>query len=97
MPTPLDWIAPAVLALRPYRHGRSIAEIARERGVSDIIKLSSNENPLGPGKSVLKILREFPTKSLSPLSGYRRRCFAWCVVAKIRRSRRLYFVGQRFQ
>ena len=59
MPTPLDWIAPAVLALRPYRHGRSIAEIARERGVSDIIKLSSNENPLGPGKSVLKILREF--------------------------------------
>ena len=65
MPTPLDWIAPAVLALRPYRHGRSIAEIARERGVSDIIKLSSNENPLGPGKSVLKILREFPTKSLS--------------------------------
>lgn len=65
MPTPLDWIAPAVRALRPYRHGRSIAEIARERGVSDIIKLSSNENPLGPGKRALKVLREFPTKSLS--------------------------------
>lgn len=34
--------------LEPYRAGRSIPEVAREFGLASVIKLASNENPLGP-------------------------------------------------
>ncbi|HSD74622.1 MAG TPA: histidinol-phosphate transaminase [Steroidobacteraceae bacterium] len=48
--TPIaDLVAPAVRELHPYVPGKPIAELEREYGVSDIIKLASNENPLGPG------------------------------------------------
>jgi histidinol-phosphate aminotransferase len=40
--------AAAVRKLAPYVIGKPISELARELGVSDIIKLASNENPLGP-------------------------------------------------
>ncbi len=33
--------------LIPYKPGKSIEELAREKGLSDILKLASNENPLG--------------------------------------------------
>ncbi|MFA6301799.1 MAG: histidinol-phosphate transaminase [Legionella sp.] len=33
--------------LVPYKPGKSIAELAREKGITDIIKMASNENPLG--------------------------------------------------
>jgi histidinol-phosphate aminotransferase len=39
---------PAVLALSRYVPGKPIAELEREYGVRDIIKLASNENPWGP-------------------------------------------------
>ena len=38
----------AVRQLAPYVIGKPIGELARELGVEDIIKLASNENPLGP-------------------------------------------------
>ncbi len=38
----------AVRQLAPYVIGKPISELARELGVDDIIKLASNENPLGP-------------------------------------------------
>lgn len=41
--------AAAVRKLAPYVIGKPISELARELGVDDIIKLASNENPLGPG------------------------------------------------
>ena len=34
--------------LEPYRAGRSIADVAREFNLSSVVKLASNENPLGP-------------------------------------------------
>ncbi len=37
-----------VTGLKPYQPGKPIEELEREYGVSDIIKLASNENPLGP-------------------------------------------------
>jgi histidinol-phosphate aminotransferase len=40
--------AAAVRQLAPYVIGKPISELARELGVDDIIKLASNENPLGP-------------------------------------------------
>src|SRR5262245_47875128 len=44
-----DLVAPPVRELHPYVPGKPIAELEREYGVKDIIKLASNENPLGPG------------------------------------------------
>lgn len=45
-------INPNIAGLQPYRPGKPIGELAREFGISDIIKLASNENPRGPGEAV---------------------------------------------
>lgn len=45
-----DWAAlaaPGVQGLVPYTPGKPIGELARELGLTDIVKLASNENPLG--------------------------------------------------
>jgi histidinol-phosphate aminotransferase len=39
---------PAILSLSPYQPGKPIDELERELGISNIVKLASNENPLGP-------------------------------------------------
>ncbi len=49
-------LAPAyVRAIAPYQPGKPIAELAREMGLRevDIVKLASNENPLGPSPQAL--------------------------------------------
>ncbi len=45
MPVP---IRPTVSQLAPYSPGKPIAEVRRELGLEEIVKLASNENPLGP-------------------------------------------------
>lgn len=40
--------------LTPYAAGKPIEELARERNLSRIVKLASNENPLGPSPLALK-------------------------------------------
>ena len=52
-----DLAAPGVRGLTPYAPGKPIAELEREYGVSDIIKLASNENPLGPSPQALEAAR----------------------------------------
>jgi histidinol-phosphate aminotransferase len=49
----------AVQGLAPYVIGKPIQELARELGIeeADIIKLASNENPLGPSPKVLEAMR----------------------------------------
>ena len=44
---------PGVRGLQPYQPGKPVAELEREFGLSSIIKLASNENPLGPSPSAL--------------------------------------------
>lgn len=39
--------APGIADIAPYVPGRTIDEVARELGITNIIKLASNENPLG--------------------------------------------------
>ena len=48
-----------VRSLRPYQPGKPIDELARELGLeeSSIIKLASNENPLGPSPKALDAIR----------------------------------------
>lgn len=45
---------PEVLGLAPYVPGRAVAEVQREMGLRDVIKLASNENPLGAAPAALK-------------------------------------------
>lgn len=48
-----------ILKITPYVPGKPIGEVQRELGLKDIIKLASNENPLGPSKRVREALREY--------------------------------------
>ena len=44
---------PGVQQLIPYLPGKPVDELERELGISNSIKLASNENPLGPSKRAL--------------------------------------------
>ncbi|MEW6132943.1 MAG: histidinol-phosphate transaminase [Pseudomonadota bacterium] len=57
---PCERVAPHVKAIAPYVPGKPIAELAREFGLeeSSIVKLASNENPLGPSPKALAAARE---------------------------------------
>ena len=46
-----------MLGLRPYSPGRPIADVQRELGLTDVIKLASNENPLGPSPKAIEAMR----------------------------------------
>lgn len=46
-----------VQSLSPYVPGKPIEELQRELGLSDIIKLASNENPYGPSPGALDAMR----------------------------------------
>ena len=41
-------IKKSILDLVPYLPGKPIEELTREYGIQEVIKLASNENPLGP-------------------------------------------------
>jgi histidinol-phosphate aminotransferase len=55
---------PALQGLPVYQPGRPIDEVAREFGLpaADIIKLASNENPLGPSPQALTAMRDVLSK-----------------------------------
>jgi len=55
-----------VQALSPYQPGKPIDELEREYGVTDVIKLASNENPLGSSAKVVAALQN----ELAELSRY---------------------------
>lgn len=50
-------VPPYVASLRPYVPGRSPEEVARLHGLSRVVKLASNENPLGPSPRALERMR----------------------------------------
>ena len=61
-----DWIPLAtqgVQALSPYVPGKPVDELTRELGLTHVVKLASNENPLGPSQHVLKAI-EIAAKEL---------------------------------
>lgn len=47
---------PGVQGLQPYQPGKPIEELEREYGIKNIIKLASNENPLGTNPSLINLL-----------------------------------------
>ncbi|RYZ06610.1 MAG: histidinol-phosphate transaminase [Myxococcales bacterium] len=47
-------VIPTIEGLAPYEGGKPIEELARELGITDAVKLASNENPLGPSPRALE-------------------------------------------
>lgn len=45
--------------IKPYVPGKPVEEVERELGLKDVIKLASNENPLGPSPLALEALQRF--------------------------------------
>ena len=54
----LDLAAPGAKSLKPYQPGKPIEELQRELGVKEVVKLASNENPLGPSPLVLEAMQK---------------------------------------
>ena len=46
-----------VQKLQPYQPGKPMEELQRELGLTEVIKLASNENPLGPGSMARAAVR----------------------------------------
>ena len=64
-----DFVALAsagVRGLHPYQPGKPSDELERELGISNIVKLASNENPLGPSPLALEAIQN----QLSDLTRY---------------------------
>ncbi|MDD5033758.1 MAG: histidinol-phosphate transaminase [Methylococcaceae bacterium] len=55
--TPELLAVPGVRKLIPYQPGKPISELERELGIANIVKLASNENPLGPSPKALEAVR----------------------------------------
>lgn len=51
-------VHPDIASLSPYVPGKPIEELQRELGLTRVIKLASNENPLGPSPKALSVLSE---------------------------------------
>ena len=61
---------PGVRGLHPYQPGKPVSELEREYSVSDIIKLASNENPLGASPlALLAMQAEMSNMALYPDGG----------------------------
>src|SRR5260370_39336041 len=56
--------------VEPYDAGKSLETVARELGVDAVLRLSANENPLGPSpRAIEAIRREAPRVHLYPHRG----------------------------
>ncbi|NLG85079.1 MAG: aminotransferase class I/II-fold pyridoxal phosphate-dependent enzyme, partial [Firmicutes bacterium] len=69
----VDWedlARPNIFHIPPYVPGKPIEEVERELGLTDVVKLASNENPLGPSPKALAALKdELPGVSFYPDAG----------------------------
>ena len=51
-------VSPFIEKLKPYVPGKSIEELRRETGQQEIIKLASNENPIGPSPKAVEAIQK---------------------------------------
>lgn len=53
-----DLVKKNILNIKPYEPGKPIEELKRELNISRIIKMASNENPLGPSKKAVNAMKK---------------------------------------
>ncbi len=58
MPEAKDLIRKHIIKIDPYEAGKPLEEIKRQLGLKEVIKLASNENPLGPSPRALEAIRK---------------------------------------
>ncbi len=64
-------ISPELQNLVPYKPGKPISETQREYGLAKVVKLASNENPLGPSpKAVAAVQKALASTNLYPDPGH---------------------------
>jgi histidinol-phosphate aminotransferase len=56
-------VANNIATLKPYEPGKPIDELERELGISNSIKLASNENPLGPSPKAVEAMQKAMTEA----------------------------------
>ncbi len=49
---------PNILKIRPYEPGRPIDDVKRSLGLRSVIKLASNENPIGPSPKAVRAVKK---------------------------------------
>jgi len=54
-----------IRSLVPYKPGKSIDELTKEKHLTDVIKLASNENPLGCSPMALNAIHHAPSNTLA--------------------------------
>lgn len=53
-----DLVKDNICKLKPYSPGKPIEEVEREYGITNIIKMASNENPLGPSPKAVEAMKK---------------------------------------
>jgi len=67
----MSLVPPYIESLQPYVPGKPIEELRRELGLKHVVKLASNENPLGPSpKAVEEMQRQMRDVHFYPDGGY---------------------------
>lgn len=56
-------VAKHIESLKPYVPGKPVEELERELGISEALKLASNENPLGPSPMAIEAIKEIASKT----------------------------------
>ncbi len=65
-------IRPSINGMEPYQPGKFIEDVQNELGLSEIIKIASNENPYGPyPESLREMKRELVKLNLYPDSNFK--------------------------
>ncbi len=60
--TPALHVGENISRLIPYQPGKPIEEVKRELGLTEVTKLASNENPLGPSPKAVQAMRDVAEK-----------------------------------
>jgi histidinol-phosphate aminotransferase len=56
-PSKQHLVRKGIAEIKPYIPGKPVQEVKRELGLEDVIKLASNENPLGPSRLALEAIK----------------------------------------
>ena len=67
----MSLVPPYIESLEPYKPGKPIDEVKRELGLTNVIKLASNENPLGASPMAIREMKKHLNElHLYPNGGY---------------------------